>query len=257
MSKIVERTLDCFELFAEQMRPLSLTEISRLLKIPPSSCHDVLQALQKRGYIYELAPRGGFYPTLRLHDLAKTIADHDPVLLRAEILLRSLRDILDESVQLAKARDLQATYLLTFESAHALRIVVGVGSNLRSVHATSAGKALLASLDDRALSAYLKSTRLTALTAKTVLSKTELRNQIETGRKRGWFLNREESVEGVTTLSSRFKWQESLYIVTVAGPTPRIDAKLSWAAELLMDVCKRLETTSDAKLPKAHSEKNQ
>jgi DNA-binding IclR family transcriptional regulator len=212
----------------------------------------VLQALQKRGYIYELAPRGGFYPTLRLHELAKVIADHDPVLLRAEILLRSLRDILDESVQLAKVRDLQATYLLCFESAHALRIVVRVGDTLRSVHATSAGKALLASFDDRALAAFLKSAKLTALTDKTVMSKTELRSQIETGRKRGWFVNREESVEGVTTLSSTFKWQESLYIVTVAGPTSRIDAKMSWAAELLMDVCKRLETTSEAKPPKAN-----
>jgi DNA-binding IclR family transcriptional regulator len=84
-----------------------------------------------------------------------------------------------------------------------------------------------------------------------VLSKTELRSQVEAGRKRGWFVNREESVEGVTTLSSSFRWQEALYIVTVAGPTARIDAKLSWAADLLMDVCKRLETTSDARPPKA------
>lgn len=246
MSKIVERTLDCFELFAGQMQPLSLTEISRLLRIPPSSCHDLLQALQKRGYIYELAPRGGFYPTLKLYDVAKTIADHDPVLLRAEILLRSLRDILDESVQLAKVRDLQATYLMTFESAHALRMVVAVGDTLRSVYATSAGKALLASLDERTLGAYLKSAKLTPLTAKTVLSKTELRRQIETGRKRGWFLNREESLDSVTTLSSQFKWQESLYLVTVAGPAPRMESKLDWAAELLVDACRRLESTPDS-----------
>ena len=84
MSKIVGRTLDFLEVFADQKRPLSLSEIARLLEIPASSCHDVIQALQERGYIYELAPRGGYYPTLRIFEVAKIIAAYDPVVLRAE-----------------------------------------------------------------------------------------------------------------------------------------------------------------------------
>jgi len=48
MSKIVERTLDVFEMFAAEKRPLSLTDMARLLDIPISSCHDVLQALLSR-----------------------------------------------------------------------------------------------------------------------------------------------------------------------------------------------------------------
>ena len=63
MSKIVDRTLDFIELFARERKPLSLSEISRSLAIPVSSCHDVLQALRARGYIYEVGPRAGFYPT--------------------------------------------------------------------------------------------------------------------------------------------------------------------------------------------------
>src|SRR5450631_1063590 len=115
MSKIVERTLDFLELFAEEKRTLSLSDISRLLKIPVSSCHDVLQTLQDRGYIYELAPRAGYYPTRRLFDLGGMIADHDPVTQRADILLRAMRDSLDESVMLAKATGLDASCLLAFE----------------------------------------------------------------------------------------------------------------------------------------------
>ena len=245
MSKIVERTLDCFELFADQKKPLSLTEISRLRGIPPSSWHDVLKALQQRGYLYELTPRGGFYPTLRLYDLARTVADNDPVLVRAELLLKSLRDRVDESVTLAKVNGLQATYLLTFESAQQLRISVKVGMNLRSVYATAAGKALLASLDERALGNYLKSTELKPLTAHTVKSAAELRRQLETGRERGYFDNREESIEGVSTIAAPFRWLDSLYIVAVAGPTARIEPKLAWAPQLLMDACKNLEMRSE------------
>ena len=241
MSKIVDRTLDCLEIFADQKQPLSITEVAKILGIAASSCRDVLKALERRGYVYEVTPRGGFYPTLRMLELGKTTAAYDPVLTRAESLLRSLRDMLDESVQLAKVSDLQATYLLAFESSQPLRMITSVGNNLRSLHATSAGKALLAALDERTFERYMKSVKMTPLTEKSIKSKQELRQQIATGRKCGWFVNREESVEGVTTLASQFRWRESLYLVSIAGPTARIDAKLDMAAQMLLDVCRRLE----------------
>jgi DNA-binding IclR family transcriptional regulator len=244
MSKIVERTLDFLELFADQKRPLSLSEIARLLEIPASSCHDVLQALLERGYIYELHPRGGYYPTLRMYETARAIAEHDPVVLRADMLLRSMRDTLDESVLLAKVSDLQATYLLAFEPSHPLRYLARVGDNIRSLHATSAGKALLGALSELALAGYLKSATLTRLTAHTITSKAALRADLAAGNERGWFINREESQEGVITMSARFTWISSLYIVTIAGPTMRMEPKLEKAASLLETVCKQLATTS-------------
>jgi DNA-binding IclR family transcriptional regulator len=241
MSKIVSRTLDFLEIFADQKRPLSASEIARLLVIPASSCHDVLQALHERGYIYELSPRGGYYPTLRLYEIAKTIADHDPVVLRTDTLLRSLRDTMDESVLLSKAHGLSASYLAAFEPSHPLRFLATVGQNVRSLHATSAGKALLGSLSEPTLRDFLKSANLAPLTRNTITSKPLLRSEIETGNERGWFLNREESIDGVTTISSRFVWASAVYIVTIAGPTSRVAPKLDKAAELITNVCKLLE----------------
>jgi DNA-binding IclR family transcriptional regulator len=241
MSKIVDRTLDFLELFARERRPLSLSEIAQLLAIPISSCHDVVQAMQSRGYLYEIAPRAGYYPTMRLHALGKEIGDNDPVLLRTELLLRSLRDTLDESVSLSKVGGLNATYLLVFDSTHPLRILVKVGDNIRSLYATSAGKSLLGNLDERALASFLKSVKLAPLTKKTVKSAAALRKDIELGRKRGWYLNREESLNGVSTISASFRWSNSVYIATVAGPSSRMEQKFEAAAALLIDVCRRLE----------------
>jgi DNA-binding IclR family transcriptional regulator len=241
MSKIVERTLDLLELFAEEKRPLSLSDIARLLKIPVSSCHDVLHAMQARGYLYELAPRAGYYPTLRLQALGKIIGEHDPVVARADLLLRSLRDTLDESVMLAKVNGLQATYLLTFDATHPLRFMVKVGDNVRSLHGTSAGKAVLASIGERELAAYLKTATLTPFTSRTITSKTALRKEIELGKQRQWFLNNGESVEGVTTFSGCFAWNTATYIVTVAGPSSRLDQRLDEGVGLVTNVCKLLE----------------
>jgi DNA-binding IclR family transcriptional regulator len=246
MSKIVDRTLDFIELFAKERRALSLSEIASLLHIPISSCHDVVQAMQSRGYLYEIAPRAGYYPTLRLSALGKEIGENDPVLMRCELLLRSLRDALDESVLLSKVNGLNATYLQVFDPTHPLRIQVRVGDSIRSVYATSAGKALLGCLNDRALTTFLKSTKLAPLTKHTIKSAAALRKDIELGKKRGWYVNRDESLNGVTTISVTFKWNASTYIVTVAGPSSRLEQKLDTAATLLTDVCRRLEMQTTA-----------
>ena len=242
MSKIVGRTLDFLEVFADQKRPLSASEIARLLDIPASSCHDVLQALQERGYIYELTPRGGYYPTLRVYEIGKVIAEYDPVVLRTDSLLRSLRDTLDESVLLSKVNGLSATYLAAFEPSHPLRFLANIGESVRSIHATSAGKCLLGGLRESELRDFLRSAHLVALTPQTITTKAALRKEIEIGNQRGWFVNREESQQGVTTLSARFHWTSSTYIVTIAGPTSRVAPQLEKAAELIVNVCNLLGT---------------
>jgi len=247
MSKIVERTLDLFELFAREKRPLSLSDMARLLKIPMSSCHDVTRAMQARGYLYELAPRGGYYPTLRLQSLGKEIGDNDPVLARADIQLRCLRDTLNESVLLSKVSGLSATYLLVFDPGQPLRVLYRVGDGIGSLHGTSAGKALLGSLGDRALDAFLKSAKLLPITERTITSKAALRKEIELGKERGWFLNRGETLNDVMSVSSPFRWNSAIYIVTVAGPSSRLDGRLEEVVPLLTGVCRRLEMGPDVK----------
>ncbi len=233
--------MDFLELFAREKRPLSLSDISRLLSIPVSSCHDVLQALEARGFVYEVSPRGGYYPTLRMYDAGKIIAENDPVMLRAEHSLRELRDAMDESVLLAKVNGLTGTYLLSFDSSQPLRFMLRVGNNVTSLHAASAGRAILGSLSDAALEEALDNITYTVQTAKTPATKEALRALVVRGRELGFYVNCGESVDGLTTISASFTWQRSVYIVTIAGPTPRLEPRLADAGARLVEVCRRLE----------------
>ena len=243
MSKIVDRTLDVFEMFAAEKRRLSLTDISRLLEIPISSCHDVVRALEARGYIYETAPRAGYYPTRRLLGMCETISAHDSLVQQAEPLLQVLKEKLEETVTLAKATGIRVSYLLVSEPQHPIRYSVTVGSEIRSMHATSAGKAFLGTLPEADLEAFLKSAELKRMTPRTITSRNKLLADIRESRQRGWFVNREESLEGVLTLSCPFTWNMGVYIVTVAGPLPRMEQKLDRAAKLLMQTCRELTDT--------------
>ena len=241
MSKIVERTLDFIELFASQGRPLALSDISRLLKVPISSCHDVVQSLQARGYITEIVPRGGYYPTMRLHTLAREIARNDPLAQRVQQTLIALRDQLDETVSLGKATDpLGGMHLMVIESANPLRFHNTPGEKIRSLYATSAGKVVLGTLDTEAFEAWLASAELLPLTPHTIVSKPQLRESLAEGRARGWYLNDQESALGVTTIGAPFEWLRVTYFVTVAGPTQRMIPDLDRAVEALLATCEQL-----------------
>lgn len=241
MSKIVKRTLEFFELFAEHKRPLSLSEISKLLDIPVSSCHDVLQSLLERGYIYEIGPRAGFYPTLKLDNLASRIAENDPILMRADMALRELRDEFDESVSLAKSTGSSATYLIVFEPSHALRFLVHIGGQVRSLYATSAGKAALSTLEPEEREKIYRTLKLVPFTEHTIKTIGELREEVDRGAERGWHLNREESVPSATTISATFVWNRTPFIITVAGPTFRMEPKLQQVIDRMLQICRALE----------------
>ena len=241
MSKIVKRTLDFIELFANEKRPLSLSEISRLLEIPMSSCFDVIRSMQERGYVYELGQRAGYYPTQKLKQLSGVISENDPIMERAGMKLRELRDEFDESVSLAHSIGRQVTYLLVFEPSHALRFLVQVGDQSRSLHATSAGKALLSTLAPEALEEEIAKD-LQPMTQHTITDPAKLRSDIAASLERGYFLNREESILTGLTVTTHFRWNRSDYFITMAGPNYRMDSKLDSAVARMTEIGRQLET---------------
>ena len=240
MSKIVNRTLDFFEAFARQQKPLSLTDLMKVLDIPMSSCHDVVRALEARGYLYEVRARGGYYPTARLYEIGKTIVEHDPVALRAEPTLRELSTALNASVSLGRAKDATLTYLLVCPSPDPLRFDVYVGDQVRNLYATSAGKAVLASFPPEERKRIVDGLTLTPLTPATIRSKQALLKDVAAGEARGWFINREESVEDALTLSTRFSWSGSTYVITASGTLRRMERQLDEAAQALLAAAESL-----------------
>ncbi len=146
MSRSVDRVLDFFEVFATEQRPMSLSELAQILDVPVSTCHGVLRALEQRGYLYELRARAGFYPTARLADVGNQIVANDPVLSRVAPVLAHLRDEVGESVFLARANGLEIAYLAVLHADKRLRLALKPGDRVRSLYASSAGKAVLASL---------------------------------------------------------------------------------------------------------------
>jgi DNA-binding IclR family transcriptional regulator len=225
--KTAERTMRLFETFAQEARPLSLSELGRLLTIPVSSCFALIRTFENAGYIYEVRRRGGYYPTKRLLVVTQKIAASDPLLDRLEPTLSRLRDETGETVVVAKLQGTRVVYLDVFESRQTIRYSPQIG-DFRDPHANSLGKALLATLDPETRQQLLNKYHWKAYTKHTIVSQIEFESQLKASAKKGWFSNLGEGMVDIAGVACVLMLEGEPYAISVAGPfyrmEPRIDA---------------------------------
>lgn len=231
--KAAVRALRVFETFANEARPMSLSELAQALTIPPSSCLLLIRTLLKRGYLYETAARGGYYPTRRMAEISERITRHDPVVERLKPLLEALRDRSGETVTLSKRQGGRGIYLAILDSPQILRPSVTVGQ-LRPLHATSAGKALLGALDAEERKAALDSLELKRMTPKTRASRAQLEEELDRMAERGWFSNDGESVADLSAVAVPLRQDRELYAIAVLGPSARINPRVAELGPMLL-----------------------
>ena len=238
--KTAGRTLDLFEAFAREGKPLSLSQLARAIDAPVSSCFGIVRTLEARGYLYEVKARGGFYPTRLLFEQARLIARHDPLAERFLPLLEILRDQTGETVLLSKRLDRQAVYLVVLDSLHSIRYSPKVGE-FRPLHASASGKALLGSLSPVLRNEMLGGMKLPRVTSRTITSRAALEADLAQGRARGWYVTHGETVADLMALAVAVTLSGEIYSVALAGPMHRMESALKRYVKLLLELRALLE----------------
>ncbi len=232
----VERALEMIAAFAAAQRPLSLTELSRAIGAPKSSCHAIVGTLVEHGYLYSLSRPRSLYPTRRLHDLAREILAHDPFIDLATPSLEALRDATGETVIFGKRQGDAVVYLQVIEGTNPIRYSAGPGER-KPLHSSAIGKALLGSLRDADLRALLDRLELPAVTGATLVDRKALHGDLANGRQRGWYVTRGENVTDVWAVATTLVIGGETLAVAVAGPRHRMEAGLDGFARRLLSAC--------------------
>lgn len=219
--KTAARTLELFEVFAQAQTPLSLTDLSRRLDAPISSCHALVRTLQGRGYVYLLEQRKRVYPTKRLLQIAAAIAGHDPLVEAASPVLNTLRDRLGETVILGKRQGDAVVYLDVVEGSHTVRYAARPG-DAKPLHSSAIGKAMLSRLKPEDLVGTLTRLPMEKVTANTITDPALLAADINKGRDDGYFVTRGENVDDVLAISILRQVQGEDIALAIAGPTGRM-----------------------------------
>ena len=223
--KSADRTLDIFELFAQERQPMLLTDIARGLDAPLSSCFNLIAALKARGYIYDIGQGRQFFPTRKMFELGGLIAAHEPWAMLLESRLAALRDLTQETTILGRLQGNEVVYLAVLEGQQNIRYTAYAGDR-KPLHASSIGKALLSSLDPIKRDVLIKEVRLDKRTPATITSRKALIDDLAETAERGYAITRGENVVDVMAIALPLKLGNETYAIAIAGPLPRMEAAI-------------------------------
>jgi DNA-binding IclR family transcriptional regulator len=219
--KTAGRTLSLFEAFYNRKAPMTLTQLASALDAPISSCHALVRTLSARGYLYTAEQTRSIYPTKRLLEIAREIADHDPILGSVGPILADLRDSTGETVLLGRRQDDGVLYLEVIEGSHTVRYSARSG-DIKPLHSSAIGKALLGRLDPAALADTLSRLDMARYTPHTIVDKAVLQEDLRRSQDRGTFITRGENVVDVMAIAITAMVNDEVLGVALAGPLSRM-----------------------------------
>ena len=216
-----DRTLDLIEAFSESGTPLLLPELARRLGAPKSTCFELVRTLQRRGYVYSLGQRRGFYPTRRWLWHAEIISANDPAARELDPAMEQLRDVTGETVIAGRLQDNAVVYVAAVEGIHSIRYSTVPGA-MKPLHSSAIGKALLAGFPN--LADAVATLPLQRYTENTICDPAALLADLERGRERGYFTTVGENVPEVMAIACGAQLGGDPIALAVAGPIERIRA---------------------------------
>ena len=192
----VDRALDLLEALASADGEVAITALATRTTLHVSTVHRLLATLLRRGYVRQNPDTSRYYAGAKLATLAEGRSRYGELRLRARPLLRSITEATRETANLVVLDDTQAVYIETVPSPQVVRLFTAVG-NRTPLHATGAGKALLAALPAPRRDALIERLDLRGHTARTIVERPALRRALEEIRERGYAIDDEEYDEGV------------------------------------------------------------
>lgn len=199
-SKTLEKGLFILSLFDRDHSTRSLTEISQITGINKTSVYRFVNTLVELGYLRKSSSNR----LIRLGPRAFVLGQN---FFHGFDLLQGVKPIIDKtSIQhnvsvdsaLLHRRSLISLYRRELPSLIFFRLPL----LMDDLHARALGKAILANLEEKDLSGFLKSHRLKRLTPKTITNKEELMKELIATRSRGYSINNEEYLLGLVCIGA-------------------------------------------------------
>ncbi len=216
----VEKAVDVLFHLHGESGPRGVTAIGRALGLPKSSAHRLLTALGRRGLV-ERDERGRYRPGIGLVALGLGALESEPIVVAARPVIEEAAYSLGETFFLVAARAGRLVVLDKAEGTGFLRAAPRVGGSV-PIHATAVGKLFLA-FGAGVIAAPVAP--FERFSDRTRTAAGELDAEVERTRSRGFAVNREEWIPGLSVLAAPVCRRERLLAaVAVAAPAQRFSA---------------------------------
>src|SRR5689334_7022899 len=195
----LRRGLTVIRAFDANHSELTLSEVARICDLTRAAARRFLLTLTDLGYVrtdgrlFSLTPRVlelgyAFLSSLSLPDVAEPHLEQ----LSAEVHESSSVSVLDGD---------DVVYVARVPTRRIMTVAINVGTRFPA-YATSMGRVLIAHLPAEQVEAYLSRVRLEQLTARTVGSVAELRDELARVREQGYAIVDQELEEGLRSMAA-------------------------------------------------------
>jgi DNA-binding IclR family transcriptional regulator len=236
VAQTLDRGLRILEAVARSGEPVSVAEAAQLVGIDRTVAHRLVSTLAVRGYLHREQTGYRLGPTCLA--LASAISDLRSL---ARPYLEDLAQATGETVHLVVLSGREVVFIDGIESAKALRVSTRVG-RLLPAHATSVGKAWLATLPSDQLEALYGHAELAEVTGQTITSAQQLNDELDRVHRRGYAVSKGESEDGVGSVGVAVvaRSGEARAAISVALPLNR------WSEDVERDAAAALHATARA-----------
>lgn len=213
-------TLQILEYFADRLAPATAAEIADDLGWPRSSTFKLVGTLAGLGYLYEPEGRGGYYPSPRWLELSEKVAQADPL---PPSLLRLVRDVAaetGETVAISAPAGVFAMFVMVAESRQPVRYSARIGDRV-PIHASSAGRALLAQMTADERRGLYRKIDFTAFSATTPMSPERIEADLAGAAARGFHQSEAEYTPDLAGVAMPLPLAARRLSIVVVGPVSR------------------------------------
>jgi len=209
----------------EGRREAGVTELADELEISKAAVHNHLVTLKRLGLV--VASDGQYRLGLRFLDIGMSIRDGMPLYQVAQSEIKGLAESTGESTSLVVAEDRRAVHA-SVEDPERNDRRVRLGSRL-PLHATAAGKLILAYRSQEAVETYVDQHGLDCHTDRTIQSRSELRDELRSITDRGIAFDRGELIGDMRSVAAPIRQEdrteELVGVLAVLGPAERLSGK--------------------------------
>jgi IclR family KDG regulon transcriptional repressor len=254
--KPVYKALQVLIALGDEHRPLTLTEICHLVRLPKTTVFRYLQTLAHCGFVTHDRQEDMYHLGARLFELGQLAGQQLRIRDVALPVMTELRERFNETVNLGILDGYDVVYVEMVESHHSLRMQATLGSR-DPAYSTALGKAILAFTDEPAR--HLPA-RLMPRTAFSLHTRTSVLQALAHARQVGYALDDQENEDGARCVGAPiFEYPGRVTAaISVSAPASRLGrdqvaevaAALKEAAALISRQLGHVET-NEAQVPSA------
>ncbi len=177
--KSADRVLDVLELFVATRRSLSHSEIASELNIPKSSLTQLLRNLEGRGYVVFTPGANTYAPGPAIAKLASALRVSFDIASIAQPIIDMVAKRVQETTSVSVLRGAEVERIATANALQRpLRYWMTVGERM-PLHATSAGKAIMAFLPTKDRDDIIAALPMSKTTSKTIGSVAAFKSELK------------------------------------------------------------------------------